>query len=70
MPAESTSEQILPSDVLFRVAECLSDLIELADFRRLFSVHPTFLYVGLSYYYERTPLDCSQRSVIMLQRIS
>jgi hypothetical protein len=68
MQAKYTSEQVLPGDVLLRVAECLSDVMDTADFRRLLSVHPTFLRVGLSCLHERTSLDCSERSVKLLQR--
>jgi hypothetical protein len=70
MQAEHSSEQILPDDVLLMLAEYLLDLMEVADFRRLLSMHPIFLHVGLSHRYERTSLDCSERSVMMLQRIS
>jgi hypothetical protein len=64
------STLVLPSDVLLNVAECLLDLVDVADFLCLLNVHSTFLHAGLSRRYGWTSLDYSERSVKLLQRIS
>jgi hypothetical protein len=71
MQAEHSSGQGFPDDILLSLAEYLFDLMYVpADFRRYLSVHPAFLFVGLSHLYETTYLDCSDWSIKMLQRIS
>jgi hypothetical protein len=71
MQAEHSSGQAFPDDILLSLAECLFDLMYVpADFRRYLGVHPTFLCVCLSHLYETTYLDCSDRTIKMLQRIS
>jgi hypothetical protein len=62
-------EQRVPDDVLLKVAERLFEIMSAGDFWRLVGVHRSFLHLSLSRRYEHTYLDCSHRSIRMLQHI-
>jgi hypothetical protein len=67
--AFAVPEPRVPNDVLLKVAERLFEVMSAGDFWRLVGVHRSFLHLSLSRRYEHTYLDCSHRSIRMLQHI-